>query len=82
MLRTPSTIGYEDLGFIVVNQVNGKKINNIADLSAALRQPNGQGLHKIEFEGYPNVIYIDDRVSQIVNQQLIQYGINQLERLD
>ncbi|MCP5538893.1 MAG: PDZ domain-containing protein [Akkermansiaceae bacterium] len=82
VLRTPSTIGYEDLGFIVVNQVNGKKINNIADLSAALRQPNGQGLHKIEFEGYPNVIYIDDRVSQIVNQQLIQYGINQLERLD
>jgi hypothetical protein len=62
--------------------VNGVFIKNIKDLSAAFAAVPENGLHTIEFDDYPKVIYIDDRVSKLVNQQLIQYGIGQLERLE
>lgn len=81
-LRTPSTIGYEDLGFIILTKVNDKPINDIKDLATAFNNPGEDGIHKIEFTDYPKVIYVDDRVAKAVNQQLIQYGISQLQRLD
>lgn len=82
VIRTPSTLGYEDLNSAIVTQVNGKPIKNIRDLAAAFAKPSAEGLHRIEFDGFPNVIYIDDRMSRAVNQQLVQYGISLLEKLD
>lgn len=82
VLRTPSTLGYEELNSVIVTQVNGKAIKNIKDLSEAFSKPSAEGLHKIEFNDFPRVIYIDDRMSRAVNQQLIQYGISLLEKLD
>ena len=81
-LRTPSTLGYEDLGFIIVTKVNDQPISDIKELSEAFKKPDAKGLHKIEFTDYPKVIYVDDRVARAINQQLIQYGISQLERLE
>ncbi len=82
VLRAPSTLGYENLGHIIVTKVNGKKINDIRDLAVAFQNPNAQGIHVIEFDEYPKKIFVDARLSGLVNQQLIQYGINQLDRLD
>lgn len=82
VLKTPSTLGYEAIGSVVVTEVNGTFIKDIGDLSAALAAVPSDGLHTIEFEDYPKVIYVDDRVSKMVNQQLLQYGIGQLERLE
>lgn len=81
-LKTPSTIGYEGMNSIVVDKVNGTAIKNIRDLSNALANPPLNGIHTIEFSDHPKVIYVDDRASRMVNQQLTQYGIGQLERLD
>jgi S1-C subfamily serine protease len=82
VLRTPSTLGYENLNSVILTQVNGKPIMSLKDLSEAFKTPDDKGIHKIEFTDYPRVIYVDDRTSKTVNQQLIQYGINQLEKLD
>ncbi|MCB1076806.1 MAG: PDZ domain-containing protein, partial [Verrucomicrobiae bacterium] len=82
VLRTPSTLGYEELSSVIVTQVNGKPIKNIKDLAEAFSKPSTQGIHKIEFDAFPRVIYVDDRMSRAVNQQLIQYGISLLEKLD
>lgn len=82
VLKTPSTLGYEGINSVVVTKVNGSFIKNIGDLSAALAKVPANGLHTIEFDDYPMVIYVDDRVSRQVNQELLQYGIGQLERLD
>lgn len=82
VLRTPSTLGYEELSSVIVTEVNGKPINDISDLAEAFKEPDGKGLHKIEFSDFPRVIYINDRMSRAVNQQLVQYGINQMEKLD
>lgn len=81
-LKTPSTLGYEGLNSIVVTKVNGKAINNIKELHEVLANPPLDGIHTIEFNDYPKVIYVEDKPSRMVNQQLIQYGIGQLERLD
>lgn len=82
VLKTPSTLGYENLNSAIITKVNGKFIKNIRDLSAALSEAPEYGIHTIEFVDYPKVIYVDDKASQFVNQQLIQYGIGQLQRLE
>ena len=81
VLRTPSTLGYEGLGALIVTKVNDLPINNIGDLSAALQKPDENGIHKIEFTDFPKVIYLDDRVARAVNAELLQRGISQIERL-
>lgn len=82
VLKTPSTLGYEGINSVVVTNVNGTFIKNIKDLAAAFSAVPADGLHTIEFDDYPKVIYVDDRASRLINQQLIQYGISQLERLE
>ncbi|MDF1826311.1 MAG: PDZ domain-containing protein [Verrucomicrobiales bacterium] len=82
VLKTPSTLGYEGLNSAIITKVNGESIRNITDLAAALDDVPEGGIHTIEFVDYPKVIYVDDRASQFVNQQLIQYGIGQLKRLE
>lgn len=82
VLRTPSTLGYEQLGSLIVTQVNEKPIHNINDLAAALETPLEDGVHKIEFSDYPKVIYLDDKVARMVNAELLQRGISQIQRLE
>ncbi len=82
VLKTPSTLGYESINSVIVSKVNGVFIKNIKDLADAFAAVPENGLHTVEFNDYPKVIYVDDRVSKLVNQQLIQYGIGQLERLE
>lgn len=82
VLKTPSTLGYEAINSVVVTKVNGTFIKNIKDLAEAFSAVPADGLHTIEFDDYPRVIYVDDRVSRLVNQQLIQYGIGELQRLE
>ena len=75
-------MGYEGLNSAIIEAVNGKTIGTIKDLAEALQEVPAVGVHTIEFVDYPKVIYVDDRASQMVNQQLIQYGIGELQRLD
>jgi len=82
VLKTPSTLGYEAISSVVVTKVNGTFIKSIKDLAAAFADVPEDGLHTIEFDDYPKVIYVDDRVSRLVNEQLVQYGISELERLE
>jgi len=65
-----------------VTKVNGVFIKRIQDLADAFAAVPANGVHTVEFEDYPKIIYVDDRVSKLVNQQLIQYGIGELERLE
>jgi len=62
--------------------VNGKTITDIQDLADALSETPEGGIHTIEFNDFPKIIYVDDTSSRFVNEQLIQYGINKLERLE
>jgi hypothetical protein len=81
VLRTPSTLGYEGLSHLIVTKVNDKEIHNIHDLDQALQSPI-DGIHKIEFDTFPRVIFVDAAEAGAVNQQLLQLGIPELKRLD
>jgi len=82
VLKTPSTLGYENFNSAIVTEVNGNPIRHIRELADALGDAPESGIHTIEFTDYPKVIYVDDRASRQINQQLIQVGIAQMERLD
>lgn len=81
VLKTPSTLGYEGVNSVVVTSVNGKKAGTIKELSEIFEDVPEDGIHRIELNDYPNIIYVRDDISREVNQRLLQYGIGQLERL-
>ncbi|MFT5465834.1 MAG: hypothetical protein ACI8UO_000930 [Verrucomicrobiales bacterium] len=82
VIRTPTTLGYEQLNNLILTQVNGREINTIRDLKEALNHPT-DGIHKIEFNEFPKVIYVDDKDGQAVNAMFgPKLGIMELERLE
>lgn len=82
VILTPATVGYEQIGNIEVTKVNDQVIHSIKDLNDALAKPI-DGIHKIEFDDFPKVIYLDARMAEAVNEQFgPRLGIASLERLD
>jgi S1-C subfamily serine protease len=82
-LPTRTTQGYERLGGIIVTKVNGKQINDLAELNAAFKEPK-DGLHIIEFEDFPKVIQVDAITAESDNLKLLngQYRVNSLKRIE
>lgn len=82
-LPTRSTQGYERLGGLIVTAVNGKPINDLADLEKAFKEPEG-GIDKIEFEDAPKVIYLDAITSERDNTNLLEgvYRLGTLKRIE
>ena len=58
VLPMPSTLGYEELHHLRVVKVNGMELQSLADLPAALAKPQ-DGVHKIEFDSDPGMIFLD-----------------------
>ena len=83
VLPTPSAQGYERLGGQVVNQVNGKKINELRDLDEAFKQPK-DGIHVIELADFPKILYLDAISAERDNLKLVggAYRIGSLKRLE
>lgn len=82
VIRTPVTLGYEALGHLIVDKVNGKKINNLAELSEAFKSPES-GLHRIELAEAPNEIFLEARTTALVNERIQEaFRIPALERLE
>lgn len=58
VLPMPSTLGYEDLHHLRVTKINGVELQSLADVPAAIEKVR-DGLHKVEFDADPSVIYLD-----------------------
>lgn len=82
-LPTRTTQGYERLGGIIVTKVNGRDINDLSDLDKAFKDPVN-GLHTIEFEDFPKIIYIDALTAESDNLKLLngQYRVTSLKRIE
>jgi S1-C subfamily serine protease len=79
---TPATLGYQQLANLIVTKVNGKDIKSIRDLKEALASPE-KGIHRIEFDEFPRVIFVDAELAVRMNKQFTeQLGIKPLEQLD
>ncbi len=82
-LPTRSTQGYERLGGLILTQVNGKPINDLADLDTAFKEPQ-DGINKIEFEEAPKIIYLDAITTERDNMNLLggNYRLGKLKRIE
>lgn len=81
VIPNPATIGYDQLGAMIVNKANGKPVPNLAALAAALGETPASGIHTIELDDAPGVIYLDATMSDAVDQQLLQSGLPNLSRI-
>ena len=82
VLPTASNIGYEDLKYLVVTNINGTPINSLDDLSAALGKPE-DGFDKVQFEEYPKEIFLDAKNLEQNDKDVIEsYSLPGIQRLD
>ncbi len=82
VLPSKGTLGYEDLWGLVVTKINDVPINSLADIDAALKKPT-DGFHKIEFDEYPKVIYLDAKQVEADSAAILRkYGIGNLKQLE
>ncbi len=83
ILPTPSTQGYERMSGQVVEEVNGKKITQLADVAAALKEPK-DGLHIVKLREFPFVLHLDALKVEKDNLQLMNgmFRVSGLSRLE
>ena len=79
-IPTPATLGYERLSTLIVTKINGIPIRDIQDVNNASKKPI-DGQHRIEFESYPKLIFVDAALSSRVNTAL-ENRIGMTQRLD
>ena len=82
VLPVASNVGYEDLKYLVVTDVNGVPINSLDDLPAALHKPV-DGFDKFDFEDVPRTIYLDAaHLAENDHDVRESYGLPALQRLN
>lgn len=82
VLPSDLTVGYEELSQLVVTKVNDVRLECLADLPAALEKSK-DGLHKLEFDGEPGVIYLDaSKVAEASKELQMKYRLPVLQRLN
>ncbi len=82
VLPVASNVGYDDLKYLVVTNINGTPINTLDDLPTALSKP-ADGFHKIEFEESPKQIFLDAAHLEENDRSIKEsYGLPSLQRLN
>ena len=82
VLPVASNIGYDDLKYLVVTNVNGMAINSLDDLPAALGK-SANGFDKVEFEDSPKEIYLDAAHLDENDRSVMEsYSLPALQRLN
>lgn len=82
VLPANSTIGYDELSYLMVTKVNGKEIKSLDDLAEAVKHPLN-GFIKIETAEDPKQIELDAAQVAAEGPDLQEnYGISALHRLD
>jgi hypothetical protein len=80
VMPTQDSIGYEDLGALVVTKINDMPLKSFADVPTALAHPIN-GFDKIEFDENPNVIYLDAaQVAAHADEMQQTYGLPAVSR--
>ena len=82
VLPANSTIGYDDLAYLLVQKVNGREIKSLGDLAEAVKHPV-DGFIKVETEEDPKQLELDAaQVEAEANPLQQNYGLPSLQRLD
>ena len=82
IIPTPATLGYENLGFCIVERVNGKPVQSFSQFADLLDEPTADGIVELSINRAPYTIYIDRGTAEASNDALRRRAIPQLRRLD
>ncbi|HAB15894.1 MAG TPA: hypothetical protein PLX89_04220 [Verrucomicrobiota bacterium] len=83
VLPDPINLGYQDARFLVLDQVNGRRISTLTDLTAALKEPK-EGLHRFEFmrgDSLQRILLDAPSLDEATRRVLERYGIPASEHL-
>jgi PDZ domain len=82
VLPTPATVGYEEIGGIVIKKINGVELQSLDDVPKALEKPVN-GFHEFVFEEDPTKIYLDaNEVEKTDKVVQAQYRLPAMRRLE
>lgn len=82
VIPTPATLGYEGLRNLIVTDVNGQAIRDMASLFKAFEKAPADGIHQIEFDGEEFPIHLDAAASDFVDGELLKRGLTRLHRVE
>ncbi len=83
VIPTQATVGYESLRNLMIKRVNGKPVRNMKELIRAFQSlPISSDAHSIEFIDEDLVIYLNDEMSNMIDESLLQRGLQQLSRAE
>jgi hypothetical protein len=81
VIPTQATMGYESMRNLMIKKVNGKPVRNMKELIRAFQAlPISSDAHSIEFIDENLVIYLNDEMSNMIDQSLLQRGLQTLSR--
>ena len=81
VVATEATIGYDRLASQIIKSVNGKTIKGLPELAKTLADTPENGIHTIETDKEPYQIFLDQSLSDRVDQDFITRGLPTLKRL-
>lgn len=77
VLADPLNLGYQDIHYVAVDEVNGRRINKLKDLEEAFKNPS-DGFHRIQFmkgDGLQRVVLDAAGLEPATRRVLQRYGI-------
>jgi S1-C subfamily serine protease len=80
IIPTPATVGYEEVRNLIVTEVNGRKVEDVASLVTAFGAVAPGRPHQIKFDEAPYQIFLDGAAADAVDAQLRQRGLAELSR--
>lgn len=81
VIPTPATLGYDSLGFCLVEKVNGKRVHSFSEFAELLDAPTDNGLVEFSITRAPYTIYMDRQVVESTNDAIRRRSIPKLREM-
>ena len=81
VVPTPATLGYDTLGFCVVEQVNGQRVTSFTQFAELLDAPTADGITELTLNRPPYRIYLDRQTVENSNDTLRRRAIPRLRQM-
>lgn len=81
VVPTPATLGYDSLGFSVVEQVNGRRVTSFAQFAELLDAPTEDGITELTINRPPYRLYLDRQAVENSNDTLRRRAIPRLRQM-
>lgn len=81
VIPTPATLGYDTLGFCMVERVNGQQVTSFAQFAELLDTPTEDGIVELAINRSPYKIYLERSTVEATNDTIRRRAISRLRRM-